>query len=86
MAHLKQVYATYINDETEIKPIDSLNELLKLKLEKKSLRYVLLWEYLYLTSFCFFHGYSMEVGMASSNERSFSKLAIIKNKLGNSTN
>ena len=32
MAYLKQVY--YINDETVLKPIDSLNELLKLKLEK----------------------------------------------------
>ena len=35
MAHLKQVYATNIN-ETELKSIDLLNKLLKLKLEKKN--------------------------------------------------
>ena len=74
MAHLKQVYATNIN-ETEFKPIDLLNKLLKLKLENIFPNVCIA-----LRIFC-----TLPVSV-SSNERSFSQLAIIKNKLRNSTN
>ena len=59
-AHLKQVYATNIN-ETELKSIDLLNELLKLKSEKKIPNVCIA-----LRIFC-----TLPVSV-SSNERSFS--------------
>lgn len=74
MAHLKQIYATNIN-ERELKPIDLLNKLLKLKLENIFPNVCIA-----LRIFC-----TLPVSV-SSNERSFGKLAIIKNKLRNSTN
>ena len=74
MAHLKQVYRTNIID-TDLKPRGLLNELcIETKIKKFPNVCIA------LRIFC-----TLPVSI-SSNERSFSKLAIIKNKFRNSTN
>ena len=69
MAHLKQVYATNIN-ETELKPIDLLNNLLKLKLEN-------IFPNVCIALRIFF---TLPVSV-SSNERSFTRSDRIKMRL-----